>query len=900
MKKYKYFALAAVILATTACEDDEIVKNITRPAEVGETILFGARAGFENANPKTRTEYGTEAERYQDAQGNWYDRIKWVDGTDKIEIYCNEASNGPSAHYVVKDASTDNGEGDHVDEAYLEKLTGVESSLQWGSGTDEEGTHTFYAMYPSASMFTEEDEGVTNMPDYVKEGKVAMGNATIKGYIDGVQETTVSQKTVDGLNHYTAAPDMRFAYMAAKTNTSRDEAYTLVNGKETGVNLTFYPIATAVEIELKLPTEEEENTSGTIQDLIIGGVRVLGTDIAGEFSASLSSWSGQAAFPDDCITKGTTLGEVKIRTFYDNKPITLKPGESLTFTVFLNPTTDITSLTIGIGDITNTKFKDKTISQNLEIKARKKNIINNLRLPVYTTSTSTNLTYENWMEQLPNNTSMSGISLPGTGGSFSYGSTESAYYKSQTLTFDEQWNLGIRAYEIVTSQQQSNFADEVLICNKQNITLNGSNLTVGAVIDSLLEKLHDNPMETAMAIFLYQDEGAFLWWGDGRNVANYMEKFMNYINTLESDDLVLYTPGLQLGEYAASDYDENGELKENHGPSNGARGKLMIVVRPTQKDQDEETVWTNDVLPHFTGENAGQNAKKVLAINGCGSGKDKWGARGYTMKITSQAGATANDSTDVYNISNGKSDYIEQFMQTENSPIFTTTEANGEYSYTTMTSPISIGQQSWYEDTRKTAIIYRAQKDKMPEPTDPNRLKFNYTTNTGNDCWYQEWARVIETPIWYSEGLYPTAEWFESYQEKLSNAKTTFKMAISGSYPSYTFINSLCGYFGESTLSESIRPSTGSTYGGAGGNIKGLATRLNKEFYEFVLNTPLTGPTGVVLMDYVAKEPSAEDGGGSYYLPMMLIGNNKFKEGVVAPPITGGGDGAGGGTTNPW
>lgn len=894
MKKYKYFALAAVILATTACEDDEIVKNITRPAEVGETILFGARAGFENANPKTRTEYGTEAERYQDAQGNWYDRIKWVDGTDKIEIYCNEASNGPSAHYVVKDASKDTGEGDHVDEAYLENLTGVESSLQWGSGTDEKGTHTFYAMYPSASMFTEEDEGVTNIPDYVKEGKVAMGNATIKGYIDGEQNTTVSKNTVDGLNHYTAAPDMRFAYMAAKTNTSRDEAYVLVNGKETGVNLTFYPIATAVEIELKLPTEDEENTSGTIQDLIIGGVRVLGTDIAGEFSASLSSWSGQAAFPDDCITKGTTLGEVRIRTFYDNKPITLKPGESLTFTVFLNPTTDITSLTIGIGDITNTKFKDKTISQNLEIKARKKNIINNLRLPVYTTSTSTNLTYENWMEQLPNNTSMSGISLPGTGGSFSYGSAESDYYKSQTLTFDEQWDLGIRAYEIVTSQTNANFANEVLLCNKENITLNGSNLTVSTVISNLLKKLEENPMETAMVIFLYQDKGVS--WGvyDTRDVGSYMKKFMTYINTQESNDLILYTPEVQLGEYAATDYDENGKLKEDHGPSTGARGKLMIVVRPTQQDQDAETVWQNAVIANLTGT----NSDKVLAINGCGSGKDKWGARGYTLRLLSHNGTARTDSIDVPHMSNNQSIYIESFMR-EGTELFTTN--NNEYT-TSIKNVYGAINHTLSSDEELYANIYRATQNKMPELTDPNRLKFNYTTNTGNDCWYQEWARVIETPILYDPlGRYGVGtQWFESYQEKLSNAKTTFKMAISGSYPSYTFINSLCGYFGESTPETSITPSTGNTYGGAGGNIKGLATRINKEFYEFVLNTPLTGPTGVVLMDYVTKEPSAEDGGGSYYLPMMLIGNNKFKEGIVAPPITGGGDGAGGGTTNPW
>ena len=69
--------------------------------------------------------------------------------------------------------------------------------------------------------------------------------------------------------------------------------------------------------------------------------------------------------------------------------------------------------------------------------------------------------------------------------------------------------------------------------------------------------------------------------------------------------MVLFTTGLTLAD---------------------VRGKLLIVVRPTQNDEDEPEDWTN-----VTNNITGINADRVLVVNGCGTGKDKWGARGYTI-----------------------------------------------------------------------------------------------------------------------------------------------------------------------------------------------------------------------------------------------------------------------------
>lgn len=275
-----------------------------------------------------------------------------------------------------------------------------------------------------------------------------------------------------------------------------------------------------------------------------------------------------------------------------------------------------------------------------------------------------------------------------------------------------------------------------------------------------------------------------------------------------------------------------------------------------------------------------------MAVNGAGTGKDKWGSRGYRIK------ANGVEKT-AFNVSNYKvaSPYwIEQYM--EDGYIFT--DGN---EYTTPDGSVTVSR---------------------PKLDDETELNFAYGTNTDMKCWYQEWARVVPNPIfkeagqqyqWDGYGLYHSIYWFDSYNEKLSNAETTFKMAISGSYPSYVFINSLCGYFADGTMTnkEDIMPSEGpftdegergtGAWGGSGGNVEGLATQINKDFYEFVLETPLTGPTGVVMMDYVLGESSFnkdEDGvliipessRGAYYLPRVIIGNNAFRSNVEDDPGT--------------
>ena len=296
-----------------------------------------------------------------------------------------------------------------------------------------------------------------------------------------------------------------------------------------------------------------------------------------------------------------------------------------------------------------------------------------------------------------------------------------------------------------------------------------------------------------------------------------------------------------------------------------AKGKVMIFCRINQKDErDNGDTTEKTAFELATSTLSGTN---ITLINGCGTGKDRWGSRGY--KVNGNIAYDAANTGD----SNKSVDYY-----------LTQTEA---------------GFASWsWPDWSNVTKPVAANGD----------LNFGFTTNYSDVvCWYQEWARVVPESIidlstgWYHVkntvlgilDIYADYRWYESYNEKVAAAKETFNMAISDTYPSYVFINSLCGYLVDPSIESSYTIFTGSNTGGIAGNIKGLADKLNPAFYQYVLGAGMeqtTGPTGIVMMDYVTNTPTeGVDYDGSYYLPGVIIANN-FKHGSGNGSNTGGGN----------
>ena len=811
----KIYMLSALLCASmfsfTGCVEENFEKPT--PANNGDEIVFGARAGFEGSG--TKTVYAGEAGYYQDENGKWFERIDWLDEQDAIQIYCPQAEGPNPSHYTVYHAKDHDTQKDY---AYLAK--NGDSALQWNG----DGEHHFYAMYPSSSIFTSDQSTLAS--------GIKMDGTVLKGTVPGAQ-TPISIEQ-DG-NNWIAKPNMKFAYMAARSTATREKG---------SVSLTFVPIVTAVQIQLTL-------AAGCLDPVSIAEIQVQGNGIAGDFSADLSETAWTGTYPT-CVNEGPGTGIVQVPMWKNSKPITLEAGQSLTFTVFLRPGAEYSNLKVSYSP-TGAGYLGKTMgsaNDPVVIKKNIKTVIKGFNLPARFDEEEEQITIDasKWMTQVADEVDFKKLSIPGTGGSFSYKASNADFRSQHTsMTISQQWKVGIRAFEIISDRPSGTstaLSTENVTCNKQSV-----GMTVGVAIDSIHVQLQKNPDECAVLIFTYQPEGN----DPDRSATGYAQSLAAwYKNCTYKDKFILYKPSLTLGE---------------------ARGKILVIVRLNQRDEKDSGT--------FAGAISAINAQSCpfLLVDGCGTAKDKWGARGYTI--------TADGKTIVApDISNSASVYVENYMT------------------------------SGYIDPKTHANVRRGSMN-FAYSTNTS-VNLNDTTSTPVMCWYQEWARVIPEPLHIASGSlgwfmsYPETYWFESYSEKLSNAIETFNMAISDEYPAYIFVNTLSGYMAtdatKGSPTYSLVPSVGYVYGGDGGDIAALATRLNSDFYREVLAAGMeqtTGPTGVVMMDYVNnKATEGVEYDGSLYLPGVIIANN-FKHGsgngsnTPETPGEGGGNGGGNNTETP-
>ena len=775
--------LCASVFSFTGCVEENFEKPV--PAKDGDEIIFGARAGFEGAGSDTKTVY--TGVTYTDG-GKTFERIDWLDGQDEIQIFCPQAEGPNPSNYTINHSKAHD---DQKDYAFLTRKG--DSSLSW-SGDD---VHYFYAMYPAQSLFEK-------METTLHQG-IKMDGTTLQGIVPASQPATVTQNGSD----WVAAPDMKYAYMAARSTATKEDG---------SVSLTFVPIVTALQVQMVLSSESDTSVS-------IAEIQVAGDGISGAFTADLSEtgWPEGQTYPA-CANVGAGNGVITISTWMDNKPVTVAPGGSLTFTVFLRPGADYKNLKISYSP-TGAGLVGKTIGSTdnpVNIPRNKKTVLTNLYLP----STKITVDASKWMSQLAPETTLNKLSIPGTGGSFSYNynSSNLGWYKQQTLTLDEQWAAGIRAFEIVSDRPRSastTLGTQYVKCNKESM-----GVTVLDVLKDLLAKTassggESNPSECAVLILTYQPEGAFLNGRDAANYASSLKLMYDGLTSAQKAQIIQYTPSLTLAE---------------------AKGKVMIFCRINQKDEADGGSFS-EATETLKGTN-------ITLIDGCGTGKDRWGSRGYKVQ--------GNVAFDAANTSDATKS-VDYYMSSSH----------------------------WDQWANNVTV-----------PT-KSSLNFGFPTNyPGITCWYQEWARVVDLEHLGVTNYYQTssARWYESYSEKVTAAQETFNMAISDNYSSYVFINSLCGYLVDASISSSYTIFTGSNTGGIAGNIKALADKLNPAFYQYVLGAGMeqtTGPTGIVMMDYVTNAPT--EGvvyDGSYYLPGVIISNN-FKHGSGNAGNTGGTTGGG-------
>ena len=554
-------ALVSTAILLAGCQENDIVK----PKETwhkGDNVEFRARAGYENnGGNDTRTVYTGETYEFG---GKTYERVDWVAG-DQIRIFCQEAQNPAEGHnYADYKIVSHKNEGGKEDYGYLERVN-PNGSLQWG---DPSKKHTFYAFYPSPAQ----------------NSQLEMSGNWAKGVVP-MEQTPLEITAPDGKN-YVAKPNMNYAFMTAKA--------VMEPGSSNEVNLSFKSMVTALELELQGPDQ---------QTVDLTDIRISSDteNLTGPFTCDLDKVATDG-YPD-CTILSTTDDRhtVNVSLVDENgKPFRLTSGQTLKVTVFLLPLDDYQALKISLQTAKGIKTHDLKNSDGtiMTVKSHLKNLVKNIQVPA-------NFKANQWLSHMNDEVLLSQLSIPGSGNSYSYeySGTDTENFKAQTLDIADQWNLGVRAFE-VTAGLNKDFGQGGLIISNNLDPLSN---TVEDAVREVYKMLTENPNEFAMMIICYQPTG-------GRDGNQFVINFLNWYDKLDihtSGHTALFRPGLSIGD---------------------VRGKMMFILRPTSEDEDELSDATRTTIAD----------KDFLVVEGWGSLQDKWKKRGYP--VTSQVG-TAGTGT---------------------------------------------------------------------------------------------------------------------------------------------------------------------------------------------------------------------------------------------------------------
>ena len=781
------FCSALALLAIAGCADDDLTTGGSEVPQ-GNGIVFGASAGY--AGAVTRVVYGD----YTTGEGGNYasQAINWVDD-DKVSIYSPTSPNKMQVDYDIAHIG-ENTIGNDQSVAYLAAIDG-QDGLQWDRST---GTQSFYAVYPSKA----------SMSNAAIQNIVSFENGKLTGYVPVNQQHTIAS---GGSTGWTATPVMDYLYMAA---IQKDFTVPDADAENQGVSLDFVPLTTTLEITIH-GTSESANTR-------IVQMNVFAEDndnIAGSFTCDLVNGQVDSEGYPVCEyqSSSTVRNMVTVSTYTnDNEPLQLQEGQSITFNVFLLPHQDLTNLSLRIVGL-NTTGKTMELAYNgspITLSPHKKTRIE-VNAPNFKDSDNVN----NWMSVIEDNVYVSQLSIPGTANSFSYNysGTDEHLYKTQEAFFEEQWNAGIRCFELKCPNSNDNdLSNSTLQCNGQDL-----GLTFGAAVDMIWGKVQ-NSGEFAMIIPFFENTN-----GRGANVTD----FANDLNQFFTNHHTTY-------KYVT--YGRNLTLEE-------ARGSLMFVARITSEEDDDAI------------RNAIPDPVQGVFVENWGSLKDNWERRGYDVDNW----AVADD----YSALQG-TNTMERYL------IHRSEGANANWTPTTIPTKgtVNFGHATTREDgSEGTAYI---QDWSRVVKTGEARTILLYRENRAfvDDYYYYAYW-----PASYDEKFGDVKNTFlEAIADNGSGdlGSTFYINSLDGYYIDWTVENSYKPYvegFGEDWTIVGGGHNQFTLNGGGCGDIASFAEDINNDFYNYILDygaDNIYGSMNIVLMDMVYR------GNGGTYLPSVIINNN--------------------------
>lgn len=824
---------ALALLAIAGCADDELLNGQGDGRPKGNGIVFGASANY--AGPITRVVYGDYT--YEDGhEGDYGSRlsqaINWEED-DQVSIY---SPTSPTIKQVDYDITKSTSGQENL--AYLAAIDG-QDGLHWGSGTQD-----FYAVYPSkASMQNQE----------MANQFVSFENGVLNGFIPVNQQQHISYNSseTDPAKRWTVTPNYDWLWMAAI-----NKGFTVpTDGTDGGINLDFVPLTTTLEITFVGPT--------TVP-LVQFNVRSKSKkNIVGQFTCDLKQGSttqvGNYSNIPKCqhVNNGTVNEFATVNMSYINEEgereeaINLAEGEEITFNVYLLPVENLTDVTVRVAGYNSSSKTVDLGSLDVRLQPHQKTCVKIAAPQISAGGTNT------WIDGIPDNVLVSQLSIPGTANTFSYlyEGNDKEQFKAQESDIVQQWNAGIRCFELVSDVNGSgdNLDGAQLLCNRQAL-----GITFGQAVDQIWQLVNSsNGREFAMIIPSY---GSGIGHpSDGNGVLDYANDLNQFYRTHTGYKYVTYDRNLTVGQ---------------------ARGGLIFVARITSEEDADRSNWIGTMPEPVEG----------VFVDEWGSLVDNWARRGYTL----QDGTVVNNWARSLNDQNSVEYYMRNILENsrdDNSrpdqyirPSWIPSRDESKINFIHSTTRKGGGAGSAYIHDWRRVVPEEGVVDGLR----PGSFFIAQTSETRYEDWW-----------WYDYYFNHYAYWNPSLQEKKDDIWNTFIASIDANsqdtQAEQFYINSLDGYFVDPTIQQSYLPFvTGSSVGGVGlgtggisGNIQAYAKYINDWFYNEIQDfgeNNIYGPMNVVLLDMVYQST-----GGSR-LPSTIINNNYRFQLKTADDFNGGTD----------
>ena len=483
MKKIIVFAAVGALLA--GCSDE--VRNPDKPSNPGSDITFQINL---QSDPQTRTLYGEET--------NNAFPIYWVDKDQIIVASPQCAAGRNNALYQVT-----------VPNATSNTATAVtkvnEAGVQWGDKLPA----NFYSVYPAEYNATL-SETVKN--EIVNGEENAVAHLNVRNY----QYNIFTKKGTT----WTGVPYDRKSRESVDANLKNPDALMYAQTKQTtdgDVQLTYKPFTVAFHVELDgytLGGSLGTDPSVTIQSIAIQAPQ--GTQLAGNFDATFNADCITAPVVNTNVNTLTNSNVIYIPTWTDAQGtfLTINKGEKVSFNVFAIPTGNTVTSDWTLTVYTNQGRFSRKLTPGNGTNAGQliAGQMHKLNMPAFQINQNVTLNVENWMAQIPRNTYLSELSIPGA-----WYATQSEYQGS--TNYASLWNAGVRAFAIET-RTSSNVPlgsihwtpNSVVISGTGKNTSLGTNAyrdgtNISNAMSGIISQLQNNQGEYAVLVLTYADGG---------------------------------------------------------------------------------------------------------------------------------------------------------------------------------------------------------------------------------------------------------------------------------------------------------------------------------------------------------------------------------------------------------